>query len=409
MYMFSTRIDNSNVVFTNKAILKTTYKPMRLSDILHRGKEINLYMDYMVDVFNKVSPSNIFIYGKSGLGKTLITQLVMKQLELEAESHNIDVCVIYLKCDELRTEFTILKSIIDKLPTPPGEKKRKVANALGDKYEYYHKLVDAYPGIIIIIFDELDKADKPEMINSIIRSTSAASGQSPTVIGITNDVNLKDSFPAHLQSVLCENQIFINPYDAEQLEDILRARIAEAFQLGVVTDEAIGLCAAYSAQDHEDARKAIELIRIAGEIVTIVGRRIVNEADVKEANVKINVDRVVKVSEPLPTQTKAVLFAFICVYNSPKENSTNNIHAVYTEIANAVGMETVAPRRMRYILTELDQLGVIDVENVNKGRKGRKKLVTAINSKEALVGVLLADYKLSAIADDDPSVFIRRI
>jgi Cdc6-like AAA superfamily ATPase len=117
----------------------------------------------------------------------------------------------------------------------------------------------------------------------------------------------------------------------------------------------------------------------------------------------------VKVSEPLPTQTKAVLFAFICVYNSPKENSTNNIHAVYTEIANAVGMETVAPRRMRYILTELDQLGVIDVENVNKGRKGRKKLVTAINSKEALVGVLLADYKLSAIAYDDPSVFIKRI
>ena len=81
MYMFSTRTDNSNAIFTNKAILKTTYKPTRLSDILHRGKDINLYIDYMVDVFNKVSPSNIFIYGKSGLGKTLITQLVMKQLE----------------------------------------------------------------------------------------------------------------------------------------------------------------------------------------------------------------------------------------------------------------------------------------------------------------------------------------
>jgi cell division control protein 6 len=247
------------------------------------------------------------------------------------------------------------------------------------------------------------------MINSIIRSTSAASGQSPTLIGITNDVNLKDSFPTHLQSVLCENQIFINPYDAEQLEDILRARIAEAFRPGSVTDEAIGLCAAYSAQDHGDARKAIELIRIAGEIVTIVGRHIVDEADVIEANVKINVYRVVKVLEPLPTQTKAVLLASIYTSNSLKKNSTNNIHAVYTEIVNAVGMEAVAPRRMRDILTELDQLGVIDVENVNKGRKGRKKLVTAINSKEALVGVLLADYKRSAIAYDDPSVFIRKI
>lgn len=407
-YSYSTRRAGTTTIFSDKGVLKTTYAPTNLSDILHRKEEIHTLMDYTNDVFDHISPGNIFIYGRSGLGKSLICNLTVDMLEKEAEAAGIEICVIKISCDVIRTEFAIINELIRQLPAPEGQTKRKAANDESAKRAYYIELVDAYPGIIIVVLDELDKAKNPSMINTLIRSKSATSKQSPTVIAITNDVTLKDSFPPELLSVIADKHIFVDPYDEDQIRDILTARAKLAFKEGTVTPEAIALCARFSAQEHGDIRKAIDLMRFAGEIVVDDKCDTLTEGYITLAENRIKSDKVVKSIGRQPTQYKVALLASAYVFKSPRVNTTANIHSVYTEIAKAVKLDTIVEqRRLRDILKELSQLGAISLDNVNGGRSGRKKLVVSIESIDEVIDKILDDDKLTRIADVPPSAFVR--
>ena len=84
----------------------------------------------------------------------------------------------------------------------------------------------------------------------------------------------------------------IPPYNAEQLIDILRIRAELGFRSGALDDVVIPLCAALSAQEHGDARRAIDILRIAGEIAEGNGANKIEEMDVRKAFVKVENDMV---------------------------------------------------------------------------------------------------------------------
>lgn len=389
----------SNKLFLNKQVVKPNYTLLGLDDILHRDEEIRIYFEYLKDIFNGVSPSNIFVYGKPGLGKTILTQRIFDEIKREAENRSIDLLVININCDEIRTEHAILQKIIQELPTPKNEPKKALGNSKDKHNNYFRELVDKYPGIIVIILDELDKAAAPEMINRIIRTQSKASGQFPAVIGITNDLGLKDKFPPHLKSVLCENSLIIKPYNAEQLADIIRARVKIAFRPNVVPDVVIQLCAAYAAHEYGDVRRAIDLLRVSGETAEVKNHSEIQEQDVREARSKLEIDEVVEVVKTLPVQSKISLLACIYVFDSTWDNTTVNIYEIYKQIAYEVGIDVLTQRRMTDLLSELDQLGIIEGINVFQGRYGRKKVITKIVSKELALKTLYKDFSLKQLED----------
>ena len=70
---------NKTSLFSDKAVLQSSYVP---EEILHREIEINQITDILAPAASKFEkPSNIFIYGKTGTGKTLSTLFVKHQLE----------------------------------------------------------------------------------------------------------------------------------------------------------------------------------------------------------------------------------------------------------------------------------------------------------------------------------------
>jgi cell division control protein 6 len=398
-------IASNNRLFKNKQVLKPNYTLKGIDDILHRDAEIRTFYEYMKDIFSGVSPSNVFIYGKPGLGKTLLTKLASEEIKIEAEVRFIELCIININCDEIKTEHAILQRLVQEIPS--DEPRRVIGNSTSKHNEYLKYLIDHYQGIIIIILDELDKAANPEMINKIIRTESALSGQFPTIIGITNNTGLRDRFPPHLKSVLCENDLIINPYDAMQLQDIIRARVEIAFKPGVVEEDVIGLCAAFAAQDYGDVRRAIDLLRVSGEIAESNNKSRVTEKDVREACEKIEVDRAIEVIKTLPTQSKAALLSCIYVFDSQKENTTANIYEVYRKLAHELGIDQLTQRRVTDLLSELSQLGIIDGFNDFRGRQGRKKVITKITSKNTALETIYRDYIFSEISEVPPSTFLR--
>lgn len=398
-------IQMDNSLFKNKQVLKPNYTLKGIDDVLHRDDEIKTYYEYLKDIFRGVSPSNIFIYGKPGLGKTLITKLVLEEVKREAKNRGIELCIININCDEIRTEHAILQKAVQEIPS--DEPRRVLGNSRDKHNDYLKYLINHYQGIIVFVLDELDKADKPEMINKIIRTESMTSGQFPTIIGITNDIKLRDSFPPHLKSVLCENDLIIKPYDAEQLRDIIQARVDIAFKENTVDDIVIALCAAYAAQDYGDVRRAIDILRVSGEIAESRGEVRVEEHDVIDAHEKLERDKAIEIIKTLPSQSKLVLLSCIYVFDSLKENITSNIYEAYTKIAYSIDSDILTQRRVTDLISELNQLGIIEGFNEFRGRKGRKKVITKIASKEQTLNTLYEDERLNEISNVHPSAYLR--
>lgn len=405
-FSFSTRKESRSTFFKNKAVLKPNYRLESLEDILHRDEEINQYIDYMMDATEGCSPSNLFLYGKPGLGKTLMTELVMEQLKLEAGANGVDVCVVMINCDENKNEIGIVTELIRQLPTPPGEEKHFPRYSLSYYNAYCRKLINAYPGVIIVVFDELDKAKQPEeVINRLLRITSETSKLPPTIIGITNDAKLRDTFETHIKSMLGENSLFIDPYDADQIADILRARAAEAFEPDVVDDIAIQITAALAAQESGDVRKGIELLRVAGEIAVRKGHSTVTEDDVREADDQIEIDKVLKSFRKLPVQSKTTLLACIKVDGSGCGSDTNTIYTVYRRLTDYVCIDKLTLRRVNDLMNELAFLGIIEMEKKSRGRNGMSRKVVKINSKLQIMKELEADSRFYDATQMPRSVF----
>jgi cell division control protein 6 len=107
----------------------------------------------------------------------------------------------------------------------------------------------------------------------------------------------------------------------------------------------------------------------------------------------------VEVVKTLPVQSKISLLACIYVFDSTWDNTTVNIYEIYKQIAYEVGIDVLTQRRVTDLLSELDQLGIIEGINVFQGRYGRKKVITKIVSKDLALETLYTDFSLKQVED----------
>lgn len=396
-------------LFTDKNYVKPNRDLKSIEEILHRDKEIWDFYNYLKDIYQDVAPSNLFIYGFPGLGKTQIAKLGLVEIEKEAILRKNEMCWIYINCDINKTEHALLQAIIAKLPVPDGEERRTIGNSVPKHLEYVQYLVDNYSGIIILILDELDKSHNPEMINTLIRLKSKLSGHSPTLICITNDLNLRNTFEPHLRSVLSENELVINPYTKDQIIDIINSRVKVAFEPNIFENSVIPVIADYSLREGGDIRKAIDLLRATGEVAEknemLEGPKII-EIHVKLALKKLEQERILQVIEGLPEPSKPVLLA--CIYTkvfSRTKCDTTTVFSTYKKMCIDLVIDPLSCRRLREIIGEFEQASLIVTEIEYKGRKGRKKIIKEISKQKEALDILYNNKPTVKLCEVDPKKY----
>ncbi len=361
-------------IFKNKEVLRHSYTPKELP---HRHEQIDELAHILVPVLRGETPSNVFVYGKTGTGKTVTVKFVTEELKKISKKYNIPVEVIYINCEIVDTHYRVLARIVNHFKAESGVEVPLVGWPTDEVYAKLKEVIDAKERFVIIVLDEIDKLIKKsgdDILYSLTRINTELSRAKVSIVGISNDLKFKEYLDARVLSSLSEEEVVFPPYDANQLRDILMQRAKEAFYDGVLDDAVVPLCAALAAREHGDARRALDLLRVAGEIAEREGASKVTERHVWKAQEKIEQDTMEEVIKTLPLHSKVLLYAIVMLdENGELPANTGDVYSVYKSLCDHLDVEPLTQRRVSDLINELDMLGIINAKVVSKGRYGRTK------------------------------------
>jgi len=278
-------------------------------------------------------------------------------------------------------------------------------------YSTFFDAVDYNERVVVIMLDEIDKLVEKsgdDTLYNLSRMNSELTNSRISIMGISNDLKFTDFLDPRVKSSLGEEEIVFPPYDATQLRDILQHRADIAFKPEALTSDVIPLCAAFAAQEHGDARRALDLLRTAGELAERSQADLVEEDHVRQAQDKIELDRVVEVVRTLPTQSKIVLYSIILLEQNGVQNiNTGEVFNIYKRLCEEIDADVLTQRRVTDLISELDMLGIVNAVVVSKGRYGRTKEMSLSVPLDETEAVLLSDSRLGDIEDVQPFVQAR--
>jgi len=392
----------NTVIFQNKEVLRLNYTPDSLP---HRDKQIQSLVSILVPAIRGDTPSNILIYGKTGTGKTAVVKFVGKELEETSEIHGMPCYVLYVNCEIVDTQYRLLATLAKHI----GKEVPMTGWPTDQVFEEFKKTVDKEKRVVIIIMDEIDKLVRKsdDVLYNLSRINTDLKNARISLIGISNDLKFTEFLDPRVKSSLGEEEVIFPPYDANQIHDILEQRASLAFKSDMLDETVIRLCAAFAAQEHGDARRALDLLRVSGEIAERTKSPIVEEKHVRVAQEKIENDRVVEVVRTLPTQSKLVLLSVLLLSKIRNNNvSTGEAYTIYKQMCNDIGSDILTQRRITDLISELDMLGIINAMVVSKGRYGRTKEISLSVPMSDTKGVLMEDYRLKPLENYQPDPLI---
>jgi cell division control protein 6 len=138
------------------------------------------------------------------------------------------------------------------------------------------------------------------------------------------------------------------------------------------------LCAGLAAKENGDARKALQLLRKAGEIAERNQTKKIMESHVEKAQKDIDKDHIVEYVFSMPLQAKLTLTAIFLLSKYTKEHiiTSGDIYEVHSELAQIIpNVKQLTHRRISDYINELTLSGLITAITKSMGHYGRTKIV----------------------------------
>lgn len=361
------------LIFKDKGVLQANYAP---EEILHRGEQIKQIANILAPALRLEKPSNLFIYGKTGTGKTLSTKHIINKLNGISKERNIQLKTIYINCKLKKTADTEYR-LVAQISRELGKEIPATGLPTEEVYRQLFDIIDDKRQIFILVLDEIDQLVKKagdEILYSLTRINSELKNAQLSLLGVSNDLLFAENLDPRVKSSLSEEELLFPPYNALQLQQILKQRANKAFKNGALVQGTIEKCAAYAAREHGDARRALELLRVAGEIAEREGKTKVSIAHLDLAQEKIEKDKTLELITAQTKQFQATLYAILAARKNTKEKIfTGDVYTIYQELCSRVKLRPLTQRRLSDIIAELDMLGIINAKVISKGRYGRTR------------------------------------
>jgi cell division control protein 6 len=392
---------NGAKLFKDREVLRHDYVPEKLP---HREEQIRVLGQAVAPILKESRCSNIFIYGKTGTGKTAVTKYVLSHLESKAKEYGAAVKFCYVNCRMTGSEYRVFATLSQSL----GLSIPFTGLSAGEVFDRFRNGLENSRIVFIVVLDEIDSLTKERgdgVLYELTRVNETLRKSKVAIIGISNDLRLKEFLDPRVFSSLSEEEMVFRPYDAGELRNILLERSKLSFYEGGLSEAALSVCSALAAAEHGDARRALDLLRVAGEVAERKGSSVILEEHVRDAEKHIEHNRVVEALKNLTLHSKLVLLS---VYHLNKANNssanTGEIYDVYNELCGEIGTGLLTQRRLGTLVNELDAMGLLNSKVVSMGRYGRTKKIRLDISRSLIQDVFGSDDRLSRMINYEPKL-----
>jgi cell division control protein 6 len=375
-------VESGKSIIKNRKVLHFSYLPEL---ILHRNEELEKVTQSLSPILKQSRPSNLIVYGKPGTGKTLVVKKILNKIQQRVEKSKFPIKLIYSNAKDETTLYGLLVSIgrqldLDEKEIPP------TGLSTSEIFKRLLISIDKNQYNIVFVIDEIDylahlisKTGK-DIMYQLTRANERLKNGSLTIVGISNDLTFKERLDPRVISSLSEEEIVFTNYSVDQLKEILRERIKDAFMEGAVEDSALNLCAAMAGREHGDARRAIDLLRVAGEIAERGQASKVTEEHIRTASTKIEEDKETTALQSYPLHEKLLIVAVM----KASGLSTGEIYTAYKTLCKAIRQKELTQRRVTQMLSEIEMSGIISGRIVHQGIHGRTKKFTLTISSDTV-------------------------
>ncbi|MFP3256313.1 MAG: AAA family ATPase [Candidatus Nanopusillus acidilobi] len=361
-------------------------------EIKFRDKEKEVILSNINLFLNRNTGSNLFLYGTTGTGKTLIARYLNKGISFYSAKNKLKVKVAYINCKQILSDdvdYYIFKRIYEELANiniKSGVRKN-------DMYENINKFIINNDYKLIIILDEVDnifrKSENTEILYLLLRNYDINFLSRIRLILISNspsfisqlDQRIKSSFSSIIQ-------VRFSPYNYYELREILKDRAIRALKPGSISEEDINYISAKVSKEFSgDARIAINVLRLAATIAYNKNKEKIDREDIDEAFSSVDLNILESMVNTLNKTQKLILLALIKEQIKNEDFVTfNNLYEEYINLSNNFGIsildKTVVYKNLKKIESIFGEL--IESKIISNGKNGVNKVIKIISDADNL-------------------------
>ncbi|MGC8478534.1 MAG: Cdc6/Cdc18 family protein [Candidatus Micrarchaeia archaeon] len=377
-------------IFADREVLSPHYVPEKLQ---FREKEINNIERSIAPALKGMKGRNLFIYGKTGTGKTSCTRYVIEEVSKIPNTH---ARISYINCRIYNSRFRVLNKIIsDHIPTYA-----KRGYGAVDLYEKLTTWIEEDSKILVVVLDEIDMVkDLDDLVYTLTRINSDIKAGGLSIIGISNKISFKDDLDPRSLSALYENELVFSPYNANELYAILKDRASRGFKPNTISDEVLRFIAASSAKAGGDARFSLTVLSKAGELSEEKDINTISIEEVQESLKIAESEIVYDLIATLPEHQKLLLYSLSLLSNSGGTYKklvdgtdtylfSGEVYNRYKSLADSLHKECKSERWYRKYLSELEMQGLIVSYESGTGIRGHTKLIKLLYPPKKIQAVL---------------------